>query len=61
MENTEQLEAAAAKIEEQDDEFMTVLARLYIHDPDLLTTLNKLADKLDSGMFTLAMIKPMLG
>lgn len=61
MENTEQLEAAAAKIEEQGDEFMTVLARLYIHDPDLLTTLNKLADKLDSGMFTLAMIKPMLG
>lgn len=43
------------------DAFGEVLFRLIGHDRELLTTLQKLADKLDSGAFSIAMIKPMLG
>lgn len=47
--------------DKNSDAFGEVIFRLISHDRDLLTTLQKLAAKLDSGAFNINMIKPMLG
>lgn len=58
---TEEQKEIMAIYDNNADAFGEVLFRLIGHDRDLLTTLQKLADKLDSGAFNINMIKPMLG
>jgi hypothetical protein len=58
--NQEQLEQIEKELEEKNQDYAQVLFRLRAVDPDLLNTLNKMADKAESNPGIISMLKNFL-